>query len=117
MVSRTGSAAVLLVIAVVAVGVGALAMSPDTAQEVLPPQMLPMLPQFEAVDTSRNCGTIEEGTEFWNSLPLEDVTKTEARRFFCMDKCGGKQQTAGGYCRDGTLSCACRKGTGTTTGQ
>lgn len=116
MTGRKGSGAILLVVLIVGAGVGLVAMSPDMAQDVLPPQMLPMLPQFEKVETSRSCDTIERGTEYWNNLPFEDVSTEDARRFFCTDKCGGEQKTVGGYCIDGDLACTCRTEPGQATG-
>lgn len=112
MTVRTGSGAALLIIVLIGVGAGLVVMSPDAAEQVLPPQLLPMLPQFEADETTRSCDTIKKGTEYWNSLPLEDVTEAEARRYFCIDRCGGDDPTVGGYCTDGDLTCVCRTDTG-----
>lgn len=109
--ARKGNAAIILLL-LVAAGGGALAMSPDIAQDVLPPSILPVLPQFEKVETSRSCGIIERGTELWNSLPTDDVTEDEARTLFCYDKCGGEELTVAGTCTtddENTLNCICRK--------
>lgn len=107
---RIGNGAILIgVLVVVAAGAG-VAMSPDVAQDILPPSMLPMLPQFEKVQTDRSCDAIEKGTEFVNKMPLEDVSTSEARQFFCKDKCElNKKTTVGTVCTDNKLGCICRK--------
>lgn len=109
---RTGNAAVILLL-VVAVGAGgALVTSPDTAEDMLPLSLLPLLPQFEQVDTDTSCSTIQSGTELVNELPLGgDVSQEEAYQFLCRSRCSADQTTIGGTCSDeegATLTCICR---------
>lgn len=111
--TRKGNAAIILIL-LVGVGAGAVAMSPDTAQDVLPGSLLVMLPQFEAVETDANCADIEKGTETVNKwVPEgffggEELDSSVVKEKICEVKCSQYQSMAGTYCSSEMLACACR---------
>lgn len=112
--NRPGNA-MIIVLVILGVGAGAVAMSPDIAQSVLPGQALAMLPQFETVETDISCTDIEEGTEAVNQwVPPalrggEEIDPGKVKTEICNVRCRQYKETGGTYCSGETLSCVCRK--------
>lgn len=107
---RTGNAAVIGVGLLLVVG--AVVMVPDIAADVVPASFLPHLPQFEQVETDRNCALVEQGAELVAEIG-PDTSAADAKQLFCADTCELQHQgTAATYCsgsgENRTLTCVCR---------
>lgn len=110
---RQGKTGLILVVVLVAAAGGVAYTSPDTAEDFLPAQVLPALPQFEKEQTEINCTTIEEGTEAVNDIVPEgltggeDLKPAEIKDRTCGPMCG-ERNMSGHYCSSDLLTCVCR---------
>lgn len=110
---RKGNAAVIVIL-LISIGTGAVATSPGTAQDVLPAQVLPVLPQFDSVETDASCTDIEDGADAVNNWVPEatfggdELEPAAVKEKLCELTCDSADSTAGTYCADDQLTCVCR---------
>lgn len=111
--NRAGNAALILIVVAAVGGGGYLVTSPDTAQDVLPPVMLPMLPQFEQAEMDVSCAEIQEAKEsaasdYINTDKLvEDLTGAGCSAL-CQQEYDAEYTD--NHCSQENLACVCRTG-------
>lgn len=107
---RSGNGALIAVL-VVAVGIGAVVVSPAIAGDVLPGAVLVHHPQFEGEEAGVTCDTVErveEGEETLRDIfGAEDDPQTGEAA--CSMVCGGEDAVGGDYCGgDDVFTCVCQ---------